>query len=163
MRRARAGGLAAVGAAALAIGLQDRGSPPRPAPALPRQALHGPAVTLASLRGRPVLVNFWAAWCVPCRKEAPVLAAFARSPAGRGHLVGVDTGDDTRAAARFVARYGWGFPVLRDPASATAVDYRVPGLPTTFAVDARGRIVAELSGAQTAATLGRALAAAGRG
>ncbi len=163
MRLARAGVLAAVAAAALALGLQGRSTPPRPAPPLPRLAVRGPAVTLVALRGRPVLVNFWAAWCIPCRKEAPVLAAFARSRAGRGHLVGVDTGDDAGAAARFVARYGWSFPVLRDPASATAVDYRVPGLPTTFALDGRGRIVAELAGAQTAATLDRALAGAGRG
>jgi cytochrome c biogenesis protein CcmG/thiol:disulfide interchange protein DsbE len=162
MRLVRAGVLAAVAAAALAIGLQNRTTPPRPAPPLPRQALHPPAVTLAGLRGRPVLVSFWAAWCAPCRQEAPALAAFARSPGGRGHLVGVDTGDDLGAARRFIARYGWTFAVLRDPASATAVDYRVPGLPTTFALDARGRIVAQLSGAQTTASLTRALAAAAR-
>ncbi len=162
MRLARAGLLAGAAAAALAIGLRDRTTPPRPAPPLPHQVLRGPGVTLASLRGRPVLVNFWAAWCVPCRREAPVLAAFARSETGRGHLVGVDTGDDAGAAGRFVARYRWSFPVLRDPASATAVDYRVGGLPTTFALDARGRIVAELAGAQTATALDRALAGAGR-
>jgi cytochrome c biogenesis protein CcmG/thiol:disulfide interchange protein DsbE len=151
---------AAAAAAALALALQNTTTPPRPAPPLPSRALQPPAVTLAGLRGRPVLVNFWASWCHPCRREAPVLAAFARSPAGRGHLVGVDTGDDAAAAKRFIARYGWSFSVLRDPASATAVDYRVPGLPTTFALDARGRIVAQLFGAQTEATLTRALRAA---
>jgi cytochrome c biogenesis protein CcmG/thiol:disulfide interchange protein DsbE len=160
MRWARLTVLAAAAAAALAIGLQNKTAAPRPAPPLPRQALRPPAVTLAGLRGRPVLVNFWASWCHPCRREAPVLAAFARSPTGRGHLVGVDTGDDAAAARRFVARYGWSFSVLRDPTSATAVDYRVPALPTTFALDARGRIVAQLFGAQTAATLDRALRAA---
>jgi cytochrome c biogenesis protein CcmG/thiol:disulfide interchange protein DsbE len=163
MRWVRIGVLAAGASAALAIALQPKASPPRPAPPLPRQALvRPPAVTLAALRGRPVLVSFWASWCEPCRREAPALAAFAAGPAGRGHLVGVDTGDDLGAARRFVARYGWTFPLLRDQASTTAVDYRLPGLPTTVELDARGRIVAELYGAQTGDSLARALAAAGR-
>jgi cytochrome c biogenesis protein CcmG/thiol:disulfide interchange protein DsbE len=162
MRWLRAGVLAAAAAAALAMLLHSRNIPPRPAPPLPRRALQPPAVTLAALRGRPVLVNFWASWCHPCTREAPALAAFARTPAGRGHLVGVDTGDDAAAARRFIARYGWGFSVLRDPDSATAVGYGVPGLPTTFAIDASGRIVARLLGAQTPATLARALGAASR-
>ncbi len=158
-----AAGLAAAAAAALAIGLQNRTDTPRPAPPLPRQTLQRPAVTLAGLRGRPVLVNFWASWCYPCRREAPALAAFARSPAGHGHLIGVDTGDDTRAAERFIARYGWGFPVLRDADSTTAVGYGAVGLPTTVAVDGRGRIAARLLGAQTQASLTRALRTAAAG
>ncbi|MEA2297965.1 MAG: cytochrome c biosis protein CcmG, thiol:disulfide interchange protein DsbE [Solirubrobacteraceae bacterium] len=160
MRLLRVAVLAAVAAAALAVALQNRSTPPRPAPPLPGRTLHPPGVTLAALRGRPVLVNFWASWCHPCRGEAPQLAAFARSAAGRGHLIGVDTGDDPAAARRFIARYAWSFPVLGDPQSTTAVDYRVPGLPTTYAVDAGGRIVAQLLGAQTAGSLTRALRAA---
>ncbi len=162
MRWVRIGVLTAAATAALAIALQDRTTAPRPAPPLPGQALRPPAVTLAGLRGRPVLVSFWASWCAPCRREAPALAAFAASPAGRGHLVGVDTGDDAGAARRFLARYRWTFPVLRDRASTTAVDYRLPGLPTTVELDARGRIVAERFGAQTQTSLARALADAAR-
>jgi thiol-disulfide isomerase/thioredoxin len=160
MRWAAIVALAAAAAAALAIGLHDRTTPPRPAPPLPRQSLRGPAVTLAGLRGRAVLVSFWASWCSPCTQEAPALAAFARSSAGRGRLVAVDTGDDAGAARRFIRRFGWAFPVLRDVASQAAVDYGLPGLPTTVALDARGRIVAEHFGAQTVAGLRRALAAA---
>jgi len=134
---------------------------PRPAPPLPRATISGQRVALASLRGHPVLINFFASWCVPCRTEAPRLARFAASPVGRGHLVGVDTGDTTvKAAQQFVARYGWRFSVLNDPDSTTADGYLLTGLPTTYVVDARGRIVNRLLGPQTEASLTAALKAA---
>jgi thiol-disulfide isomerase/thioredoxin len=76
-----------------------------PAPALPSRAIDGSGVSIASLRGHPVLINFFASWCDPCQQEAPALARFASSPAGRGHIVGVDTGDTSVKDARaFVAR-----------------------------------------------------------
>jgi len=133
----------------------------RLAPPLPARAINGPDVSLAGLRGHAVLINFFASWCVPCRQEAPQLARFAVSPAGRGRLVGVDTGDTTVNDARqFVARYGWGFSVLDDPDSTTADRYRLTGLPTTYVVDGGGRIVNKLLGPQTEASLTAALKAA---
>jgi cytochrome c biogenesis protein CcmG/thiol:disulfide interchange protein DsbE len=134
---------------------------PRPAPPLPSTAIAGPSVSIASLRGRPVLINFFASWCVPCQQEAPALARFAAGPAGRGHLIGVDTGDTSVSdAKRFVARYGWQFSVLDDSSGTTANDYELGGLPTTYVVDAAGRIVSKLLGAQTEASLTAALKAA---
>jgi cytochrome c biogenesis protein CcmG, thiol:disulfide interchange protein DsbE len=133
----------------------------RPAPPLPRQAIAGPEVGLAALRGRPVLINFFASWCVPCQQEAAAIASFAASPAGRGHLIGVDTGDTSIKDGReFVARYGWRFSVLNDSNSTTANDYEIAGLPTTYVVDASGRIVNRLLGPQTQASLTAALKAA---
>jgi cytochrome c biogenesis protein CcmG/thiol:disulfide interchange protein DsbE len=133
----------------------------RPAPPLPRQAIDGPQVGLASLRGHAVLINFFASWCVPCQQEAPALASFASSTAGRGHLIGVDTGDTSvKDARQFVARYGWRFSVLDDSKGTTANDYGLPGLPTTYVVDAGGRIVNKLIGQQTQASLTAALKAA---
>jgi thiol-disulfide isomerase/thioredoxin len=143
--------------------LADRAPKPRPspAPALPTAAIVGPRVALAALRGHAVLINFFASWCDPCQREAPALAAFAASPAGRGHLIGVDTGDTSvKDAKHFVARYGWQFPVLNDPSGATADDYRLSYLPTTYVLDARGRIVERLLGPQTEASLTAALKAA---
>jgi cytochrome c biogenesis protein CcmG/thiol:disulfide interchange protein DsbE len=133
----------------------------RPAPPLPRQTIDGPQVALASLRGHAVLINFFASWCVPCRQEAPALASFASSAAGRGHLIGVDTGDTSvKDARQFVARYGWRFSVLDDANSTTANEYELGGLPTTYVVDASGRIVNKLLGPQTPASLSAALKAA---
>jgi cytochrome c biogenesis protein CcmG/thiol:disulfide interchange protein DsbE len=118
-------------------------------------------VSIASLRGHPVLINFFASWCHPCQQEAPALARFAASPAGQGHLVGVDTGDTSvNDAKQFVARYGWGFSVLDDANSTTANDYGLSYLPTTYVVDADGRIVKKLLGPQTVASLAAALKAA---
>jgi thiol-disulfide isomerase/thioredoxin len=139
------------------------GKAPKPvaAPALPSQAIDGPKVTLGALRGHPVLINFFASWCDPCQKEAPALARFAASPAGQGHLIGVDTGDTSvKDARQFAARYGWGFSVLDDSKSTTANSYGLNALPTTYVVNARGLIVKKLLGQQTEASLAAALKAA---
>jgi cytochrome c biogenesis protein CcmG, thiol:disulfide interchange protein DsbE len=135
----------------------------RLAPALPRESLAGPPVTLAGLlanaHGRAALVSFWASWCEPCAREAPVLEAFAESAAGSGRLVAVDWNDPVTSDARsFVKRYRWTFPVLRDAEGTVGSEYRITGLPTTFVIDASGRIRAVLRGPQSAASLGRALA-----
>src|SRR5216684_8553619 len=74
----------------------------RPAPALPTQLLVGPRVDIASLRGRPAIIHFWASWCGPCVKEAPQLARLAGELRGRATLVGIDWSDSPSGAARFV-------------------------------------------------------------
>src|SRR5690242_7288930 len=116
MRNPRRAALVLAAALAVVIGVgaatRQSASARRAAPALPTQALRPPAVTLAALRGHPALVNFWASWCHPCAKEAPELAHLGHDHAVR--LISVDTGDDAGDARRFVARYGWSFPVLRD-------------------------------------------------
>jgi cytochrome c biogenesis protein CcmG/thiol:disulfide interchange protein DsbE len=133
----------------------------RAAPALPADRLSGSAVTLASLRGRPALVVFWASWCTPCEQEAPTLERFARSLHGRARLVGVNWSDPSLSGARaFIGHFGWTFPNLRDPDETSGQKYGVSGLPTTYAIDASGRISETLRGPQTEASLSRALAAA---
>lgn len=134
----------------------------RAAPALPRERLVGPPVTLAGSPGaRPggaSLVTFWASWCGPCAREAPALERFARSPAGRGRLVGVDWSDALSGARSFIRRYAWTFPNLRDAEGTVGNEYHLSGLPTTFVLDAHGRIRTVLRGPQDEASLGRALA-----
>jgi cytochrome c biogenesis protein CcmG, thiol:disulfide interchange protein DsbE len=152
--------VAAVVVAELASG--GGGETGRPAPALPRAVLVPPGVTLAGLRGRPAVVNFWASWCEPCRQEAPRLERLARSLRGRGRagLVGVDWSDGLAGARAFVRRYGWSFPILRDPDGTVGNRYGLSGLPTSFVLDSRGRIVERLPGPQTESSLREALRAA---
>src|SRR6266567_7932686 len=73
----------------------------KPAPGMTIASLDGPELSLSSLRGTPVVVNFWASWCVPCRLEAPVLNAAARESAGRVQFIGVDIQDSDGAARSY--------------------------------------------------------------
>jgi cytochrome c biogenesis protein CcmG, thiol:disulfide interchange protein DsbE len=134
----------------------------RSAPALPRELLAGPPVTIAGLRaaagGRPALVVFWASWCEPCQSEAPAVERLARSPAGRGRVVGVDWSDADQSARRFIKKYGWSFSNLRDSGGDVGLEYGLRNLPTTFVIGAGGRIKKTLLGPQTEQSLGRALA-----
>jgi len=154
-------GLLAALAAVLVLGLAGASSSGRPAPALPAQRLSGPPVTLASLRGHPALITFWASWCGPCAREAPALERFAQGPVGRGRIVGVDWSDGLGSARSFARRYGWTFPTLRDPDGSVGYSYGVTDLPTTFLIDSRGRLRRALYGPQTEQSLGRALAGVG--
>jgi thiol-disulfide isomerase/thioredoxin len=132
----------------------------RPAPPLPRTALNGIATTISQLHGHPAAVAFVASWCGPCHVEAPALERFATSASGRGRLVGIDDADFGNARALLIERYHWTFPVLEDQSGSTAAAYGVLHLPATVILNASGEIVARLSGAQTAASLERALRAA---
>jgi thiol-disulfide isomerase/thioredoxin len=123
--------------------------------------LTAPRVTVASLRGRPAIVNFWASWCGPCRKEARELARLSHELRGRATLVGVNWNDAASGARGFIRRYGWTFPNLRDGDGTVGGSYRLSGLPNSFVLDRSGRIAAILRGPQTAAGFERALRAAG--
>jgi thiol-disulfide isomerase/thioredoxin len=104
------------------------------------------------------VVVFWASWCEPCAREAPALRRFSLSAAGRGHLIGVDWSDPLAGARAFIRRYRWTFANVRDGEGTVGNAYRVSGLPTTFVLDASGRIRAELRGPQDERSLRRALA-----
>jgi cytochrome c biogenesis protein CcmG/thiol:disulfide interchange protein DsbE len=119
--------------------------------------------TLADYRGDGfVIVNFFASWCEPCSEEAPLLNRLQRRLAGRGTVIGVawnDTTDDTRA---FVRAHDVRYPVLRDVDRDFGDAYGVRGMPETFVLDRRGRIVAlqrsQLTSKWIAATLDPLLA-----
>jgi thiol-disulfide isomerase/thioredoxin len=122
--------------------------------------MQAPKTTLASLRGKPALINFWASWCEPCREEAPELERFDRSLGAAEQLVGVDYTDQRDGGRKFIRKYGWTFPILEDPDGIYGARYRFTGLPTTVVLDSRGRIVETLRGPQSVASLKRALNAA---
>jgi cytochrome c biogenesis protein CcmG/thiol:disulfide interchange protein DsbE len=117
--------------------------PPAPAFLLSRLG-GGGTLSLASLRGKAVIVNFWASWCVPCKEEAPRLEKAWREYKQRGLVVvGVDAQDFETDARRFVARYDVTYPVVHDGPGATLGHWGVTGFPETFFVDRRGRLVGE--------------------
>jgi cytochrome c biogenesis protein CcmG, thiol:disulfide interchange protein DsbE len=111
----------------------------RPAPDIDLLTLDGDRVRLSDLRGRPVLVNFWASWCGPCREEFPLLAAARRDHAADGlEILGVIFQDSPEAARAFYERFGGSWPALVDPGGEVAARYSVRVLPITFYVDRAG-------------------------
>jgi cytochrome c biogenesis protein CcmG, thiol:disulfide interchange protein DsbE len=112
------------------------------APAIRLPRVGGGTFDLASLRGKVVVVNFWASWCLGCKEEARDLAAAAKHWKSKGvEFVGVNVQDFRRAAAGFVDRYDVGYTIVRDGAGSTLGHWGVTGLPETFFVDRRGRVV----------------------
>ncbi len=129
--------------------------------ALSGQAGHAGQVSLAAYAGKPVIVNFFASWCVPCRKETPLLARFYKSAHGRIDIIGVDTNDSETAAVKFTRSAGVTYPVAFDPAARTAGSFGVVAIPQTFFLNAEHRIVDHLYGAVTDAQLTRGVALMG--
>lgn len=141
----------------LLSGTSNRSGTGRAAPRLPTDVLVPPRVTLASLRGKPVAINFWASWCTPCHQEAPDLERVARSLHGSARLVGVDWNDGSGAARSYVSQNHLTYPNLVDSDGVAGNDYGLNGLPTTFILDSQGRITDVLRGPQSAETLLQAL------
>jgi cytochrome c biogenesis protein CcmG/thiol:disulfide interchange protein DsbE len=111
-----------------------------------RQALDDQQVSLEELRGRPVVINFWASWCSPCKNEAPLFRAAASAHAGRVVFLGIDTNDLKSDARRFLRKYEANYVSVRDRDASTQARYGLTGLPETYYLNARGRIVAHTPG-----------------
>ena len=97
---------------------------------------------IAAASGHPVVVNYWATWCDPCKAEMPRLAAAARKYSGRVHFIGVDVQDNSRLAERFAKRTGVDYVSVSDPKREIARKARILGLPVTQFYDASGKRVA---------------------
>jgi len=125
------------------------------APAISGTTLAGQAFDLASMRGRWVVVNFFASWCPPCQQEQPDLVAFAYRHRALGDtaLVGVVFDDAVSSARGFARSSGATWPAIVDGGGQIALDYGVRGPPETFLVSPSGIVVAHLDGPVTAAQL----------
>jgi cytochrome c biogenesis protein CcmG, thiol:disulfide interchange protein DsbE len=111
----------------------------QPVPAVTGTTLDGQPFDLASLAGRPVLINFWGPSCVPCRDEFPLMKAKLAEHGGDAlAIVGVLTDDPVEPARSFVTQYGATWPTVVDPDKAFKTAYRVAGRPQTYFVDRNG-------------------------
>ena len=164
--------------ALLIVGLANKSSPNsrsqifaqaerRPAPTLrlplvstePSDGADAPRmVDIAEFRGRPLVLNFWASWCEPCKDEAPALNAVADAVKRDGvRVLGVNMQDVPANARRFLRDYRVTFPSVRDGSGATFGDFGVTGPPETFVIDRDGRIAAHIIGSVSGAQEGSLL------
>lgn len=136
-------------ALSLAISLGCTGPAPeignvgQTAPAYAAPTMTGDSVHVDRLRGEVVLLNVWATWCIPCRKEIPELQALHQEYSGRGLKVlgvSVDAADADGDVAEFAESFGMTYTILRDPGERVSTLFAIPGVPASFLVD-RGGVV----------------------
>ena len=129
-------------AAALAIApALSAGDASGPAAAFRLKSRTGGEVSLNSLKGKVVLINFWATWCGPCRKEMPLLELIQKKYAPLGFtMLGVNVEEDTRLMDTFLKDVPVTFPVLLDPANGVSKLYNVSAMPSTVIVDRKGNV-----------------------
>src|SRR5205823_1456377 len=118
-----------------------------------RRSLADGQVALSELRGYPVVLNFWASWCVPCKDEAPRLAASAREHAGKVVFLGIDIQDFKGDGRAFLKRFHAPYVSVRSGSGSVENAYGVIGLPETYWLDRRGRIIAHVAGEVSRAQL----------
>jgi thiol-disulfide isomerase/thioredoxin len=120
-------------------------------------------LSLDELRGTPIVLNFWASWCYPCRQEAPTVAAGWRASGPKGVLfLGLNIQDQPGDARKFIDQFGVRYPTIREPGAEVARSYGAPGIPDTYFIDPRGRIVARVIGKVSAEQLRAGVAVANR-
>jgi len=115
--------------------------PPKPAPALKLPALEGGTLDIGQLKGKVVLVNFWAVWCPPCRKEMPSMARLADKLAGKPFtLVGVNVGESPEEIRAFLKQVPVNFPIVLDDEGRNLKAWQVFAFPTSYVLDKKGRV-----------------------
>ena len=122
-------------------------APLHAAPEFSLKDLNGKVRHLSDYRGKLVLVNFWATWCPPCRKEIPSMERLYRKLGNRGFVIlGVEEGEGWAVVAPVAEELGITYPVLLDRDGSVSHEWHMIGLPTSYLVDPRGRVVKEFVG-----------------
>jgi cytochrome c biogenesis protein CcmG, thiol:disulfide interchange protein DsbE len=128
------------------------------APPFTETSLAGRRVSLAAYRGKPVVINFFAAWCYPCRQEAPEFVRLHRRFGNRIGLVSVAVRTDHRSALDdFVQAHDMTWPVVWDRSGSLIGPYRIGGQPITYLIDPQGRVVFRILGQTTEGRIGGVL------
>lgn len=115
------------------------------------------SLQLSSLRGKVIVINFWAAWCVPCKREAPLFQEAYERYRGQVEFVGVDTADFTGDARQFLQRYGVRYPNVRDPDTSVLKDYGGLPIPRTYVIDRGWKVSGYIYGETREETLRSAI------
>jgi cytochrome c biogenesis protein CcmG/thiol:disulfide interchange protein DsbE len=162
-----AAALAAFGAGAVLATHHDGGTPHHgmaAAISLPPSArlvhgsdLDGRSITPSQFAGKPLVVAFFGSWCGPCHQDAPVFPSVAREFAGRVSFLGIAVSDTAASDRAFVARYRWTWPVVEDGGYRWSVAFDVPGVPSTYVLDAHGRVADRIVGSVSLDRLSRDL------
>jgi cytochrome c biogenesis protein CcmG/thiol:disulfide interchange protein DsbE len=121
----------------------------RPAPDFSLTTFKGTTISLKEdLRGKPVVINFWASWCPPCRIEAPLIERTWRAYRNRGLIfLGINIQDRKEDALNYMREFGITYPNGPDPTGEISIDFGVSGLPVTFFVSSKGEVVRRWVGA----------------
>lgn len=129
----------------LAIAVRTRGAPPLESGAAPNFSVttfDGQTYSLAELKGRPVVLNFWASWCIPCRDEAPALQRAWEAYKDRGLIVlGIDYVDTETDAKKFIAEFQQTYPNGPDLGTRISQAFRISGVPETYFIDKDGKLL----------------------
>jgi cytochrome c biogenesis protein CcmG, thiol:disulfide interchange protein DsbE len=129
-----------------------------PAAAFSATTLSGSRISLAGYGGKPLVLNFFAAWCEPCKREAPALVQINHRYGRRVGMLSVAVRTTTRASLTgFVRQHDMTWPVVWDRSGSMIDPYKVLGQPVTYIIDAQGRVVYEIVGETTAQRIGGVL------
>lgn len=131
------------------------------APDFSLKDLKGKTVKLSGLRGKPVLIDFWATWCPPCRKELPHIQKIHQDLKSKGLVVLGITNEASADVSKFVAKQKMTFTVLLDPKNEASSRYKVEAIPRVLVVDKKGIVVADLLGLHSEQDLRAAVKKAG--
>lgn len=130
----------------------------RPAPAFVLKTFDENTIALANLRGRPLVINFWASWCPPCREEAPLIERTWRAYKNRNlTFLGVNIQDRKEDALSYLQEFDITYPNGPDPTGEITIDYGVSGLPVTFFISRDGKVVRRWVGALEHSVLSRSI------
>ncbi len=142
----------------IGLGTFRSGAAPRPGERVPEFSapllVGDGSLSLSELEGKPVVLNFWASWCGPCKDEAPLLREAFDVYGRRIHFIGVDIRDGRSDALAFVAEHGLDYPSVRDEGQTIYQDYGLTGQPETFFIDSEGVLVEHVAGPLEAERLG---------